>query len=71
MPERYGKLHLNDYAGHRSITIIIIDETPKKYRIRTTDNNAIRLAGRNRYLYPGQTALVPKTAVTIDSDRNE
>ena len=43
--------------------IVVVGETPKKYRIRADQRT--RLAGRSRWLEPGQTTLVPRTAVRI------
>jgi hypothetical protein len=39
----------------------VVGETPTRYRIRALERT--RLAGRDRWLEPGRTALVPKRAV--------
>lgn len=66
MVERKAKLNFNDWAGCRSVEVIVVGETPKKYRIKTAGEDPIRLAGRYKYLRPGEVALVPKSAVTIE-----
>jgi hypothetical protein len=63
MVERRAKLHLDGWAGRWAEDVIVVDETPKRYRIRV--DKRVRLAGPHRYLSPGQTALVPKRAVTF------
>ena len=54
-------LCLNGWEGRTETPVEIVGETPKRYRIRA--NKRIKLAGRNRWLEIGQTALVPKYAV--------
>lgn len=54
-------LCLNSYAGRTETPVEIVGETQKRYRIRASKR--VKLAGRNRWLEIGQTALVPKTAV--------
>jgi len=39
----------------------VVGETPRRYRIRALERT--RLAGQERWLDPGRTALVPKRAV--------
>ena len=67
--ERRAELCFNDWAGFYTKPIVVLGETPKRYRITTPpDVDRIRLAGRNRYLHRGQTALVPKTAVRFPEE---
>ena len=57
---------LDGWAGifeQRGLTVV--DETPARYRIRNDGPEQLRLAGRNRYLEVGATALVPKHAVVF------
>jgi len=54
-------LCLNGWGGRTETSVEIIGETPKRYRIRA--NKRIKLAGRNRWLEIGKTALVPKSAI--------
>lgn len=63
MTERYAELHLDGWMGRLSQDVLVVGETPKRFRIRPVGSDPVRLPGRNRYLYPGDTALVPKYAV--------
>ena len=56
-------LCLNGWEGRTETPIWIIGETPKRYRIRASQRT--KLAGRNRWLESGETALVPKSAVRL------
>lgn len=58
---RSAWLCLNSYGGRSQQVIEIIDETPKRFRIRALSRT--RLAGRLRWLKAGETALVPKSAI--------
>lgn len=58
-------LCMNGWAGYYEQPIEVIGQTPKRYRIRATER--IRLGGRCRWLYRGETALVPKSAVKFAS----
>lgn len=58
-----GLLCLNSWAGRTETPVEIIDETPKRFRIRASQRT--KLAGRDRWLEVGQTALVPKYAVRL------
>lgn len=62
---RYGTLHLDGYSGRSSTRVEIIGETPKRYRVRAITQT--RTAGRLVYLEPGQVALVPKRAITVEA----
>jgi hypothetical protein len=61
-----GYLGLDGYAGRRYRKVEVVGETPKRYRIRAIERT--KLAGRSRWLYPGETALVPKYAVQLADD---
>ena len=58
----YGVLVLDGWAGRTEQPVLIVGETPKRYRIACVDK-PVKLGGRNRWLNPGSTALVPKSAV--------
>lgn len=58
-----GVLVLSGYAGNSFTPVDVIGETPTKYRIRALDRT--KLGGRARWLYRGEEALVPKTAVQL------
>jgi len=55
-----GYLLLDGWEGRTRQQVEVIGQTPKRYRIRAIDRT--RLAGP-RWLNPGETALVPKTAM--------
>ena len=59
--KRDGFLCFNDWAGYREEPVRVVGETPTRYRIEA--DKTILLAGRDRYLMPGRTVLVPKKAV--------
>jgi hypothetical protein len=60
---RIGYLGLDGWAGRRERKVEVVGETPKRYRIRAIEKT--KLAGRNRWLDVGKTALVPKYAVRL------
>jgi hypothetical protein len=57
-----GMLVLEGWAGRTKTPVEIIGVTPKRYRIRAVTRT--RLGGRSRWLDVGDTALVPRHAVT-------
>lgn len=63
---RYGYLRLDSFAGRSERKVEIVSETPKRYRIRAIE--ATKLAGRQRWIQPGETALVPKYAIRFDEE---
>lgn len=57
---------LTDGWGGRTETLIeIIGETPKHYRIKAITRT--KVGERYRWLEPGETRLVPKTAVRMEA----
>ena len=64
-----GVLLTGGWSGPLEQPVIIIGETPKRYRIRACQRT--RLPGRSGvpvcWLYTGETALVPKYAVRIST----
>jgi len=70
-------LHLDGWAGPTKQPIIVIGESPKRYRIMADveavalglgdvqpHDTSVRLAGRRRTLRARETVLVPKRAIT-------
>lgn len=57
----YSYLILSGWHGTSATKVITVGETPKRFRIRAITRT--KLAGRGRWLEPGEEALVPKTAV--------
>lgn len=62
MNDRLGYLVLNTYAGRREYPVLIIGETPKKFRVKILSQTNVILPGRRIANY-GDIILVPKTAV--------
>jgi hypothetical protein len=63
-----GYLQLDGWEGRTQQEVEIIDEAPKKYRIKAMHKT--RLGGRSRWLQPGESTLVPKHAVTKEKKNN-
>lgn len=57
----YSYLVISGWHGTSSTRVITVGSTPKRFRIKAITRT--KLAGRGRWLEPGQEALVPKTAV--------
>lgn len=57
----YSYLVIVGWHGSSATRVITVGMTAKKFRIRAIERT--RLAGRGRWLEPGEEALVPKTAV--------
>ena len=60
-PLRYGYVRVQGWHGTTETRVLIVGETPKRYRIQAI--NTLKLGGRNRWLDAGCTAFVPKRAV--------
>lgn len=58
---RQGYLMLDGWAGRHDYAVLVIGETPKKYRIRAVIETKLR----RRWLSVGDEALVPKDAVRL------
>lgn len=58
-------LHIQDWAGHTKQAVLVVGETKARYRIAPAGDERVKLGGRSRWLAPGETALVPKRAVTV------
>ena len=63
--ERPAHLHREGWAGHISDPIVVIGETPKRYRIRFL-RESYAPGKRWRLVGPDTVLLVPKHAVTFD-----
>lgn len=50
------------WEGRQEQPVLVVGETPTRYRV-TPAMGSVKLAGRNRWLQWGETALVPKRAV--------
>jgi hypothetical protein len=54
---------MEGWHGITSHEVLVVGETSQRYRVQALTET--RLAGRHRWLKPGETALVPKHAVTL------
>lgn len=61
---KIGFLMLSGWGGYREEKIEIVGMTPKRYRIRALKKT--KIAGRQRWLEPGETTLAPQDAVRIE-----
>jgi hypothetical protein len=52
-------------SGYHKTPVLVVGETPKQYRIEAIER--MRLAGRMRWLNPGQRALIPRYAIKRDT----
>lgn len=57
-----GWLHLDGWSGHIKQPVIVVGETPKRFRIEAVGQT--RLAGRGKWMAKGERALVPRFSVT-------
>jgi hypothetical protein len=57
----YSYLVLAGWGGTSRTLVLTVGSTPKRFRIRALTRT--KLAGRCRWLEPGEEALVPKHAV--------
>lgn len=57
---------VNSFAGRREYPCMVIAETPKRYRI--TSAIPLALPPGLKLMMPGQSALVPKTAVRFTDE---
>lgn len=63
--DRHAYIQLDGWSGRSETRVLVIGETPKRYRIKAIMRT--KLAGRDRWLDEGQTTLVPKRAVSFTS----
>lgn len=60
-----GWLHTDSFAGSDKQPVLVVGETPQRYRIKADNGGkAVKLAGRSRWINGIQEALVPKSAVS-------
>jgi hypothetical protein len=52
-------------SDYQETPVLVVGETPKPYRIEAIER--MRLAGRMRWLNPGQPDLVPRYAIKRDT----
>ena len=64
MANRYGFVLVQGWSGLHKTRVLIVGETPKKWRIRAI--NTLKLGGRNRWIDAGSEALVPKHCVAME-----
>lgn len=62
-----GHLQLDGYAGRTATPVEIISTTRTHYRIKAITRT--KLAGRERWLNPGDEALIPHNAVRDNCER--
>lgn len=58
-------LHLDGWEGRTKQAVTVVGESARSYRITPAGDEQVKLGGRSRWLSPGETALVPKRAVTV------
>ena len=63
--QRLATLRGYSWAGPLDVTVRIVGETPKRYRITPKGAEPVRLSGRTRWLQPFETTLVPKGAIVL------
>ncbi len=56
-------LRLQGWAGLTEQWVLLVGETPKRYRIRAIETT--KLAGRRHWLAAGEEALVPHHAIWV------
>lgn len=56
---------LDGWGGRFDQDVLVIGETPKRFRIMAPPGRSVKLGGRRRWLSPGEIALVPKHAVRV------
>lgn len=65
VPPRDAFLCLQGWHGYTEQRVLLVGETPKRYRIRALEPT--KLGGRNRWLKVGAEALVPRRALKFPS----
>lgn len=67
---RRGALHLDGWSGRTIQPVVVMAETPKRYRVMATSAEGLRVPrGRHQsvlIIYRPGTHLVPKYAVTFE-----
>lgn len=60
----FGYIQLQGWEGRTQHRVLIVGRTPKRVRIRAIDRT--RLAGRRRWLAPGEESLIPAHALSVE-----
>lgn len=66
---RLAWLHTSSWAGRALWPVVVLYETPKRYRVLCVRKTC--LPGRVRWVPPGTLKLVPKSAVSFGRKPNE
>lgn len=61
---RFAWINLDGWSGRSRQRVEVVGETPARVRVRAIERT--RLAGRSRFLEPGEVALVPRGAVEFE-----
>lgn len=61
----HAYLCTDGWAGRNEQAVLVVGETPKKYRIKAVMRT--RMPGRCRWLSAGELALVPKHAIRMSA----
>lgn len=64
-PPRDALLALDGWEGRTLERVMVIGQTPTRYVIRNPGPDAVKLAGRNRWLEAGNETWVPQYAVRL------
>lgn len=67
-PPRPATIALDSWAGRYRVSVHVIGETPKRYRVRWLEHANIPA---RRTVAPGDVTLVPKHAVRFDTPEEE
>jgi hypothetical protein len=57
---RRGRVHVESWAGRGTIPVLVLEATPKRYRVRWLESKLGKTEGAR--------ALVPRYAVTFDQE---
>lgn len=68
---RKAKLHLTGWFGHTADDVLVVGETPHRYRVKAPPGKRVKLAGRDRWLEGEIVKNVPKHAVSFRTDEEQ
>lgn len=60
---RSGRVHVESWAGRGTIPVLVLEATPKHYRVRWEESKLGKVKGSR--------ALVPRDAVTFDEEARD
>jgi len=66
-PPREAFVYVRGWEGTHSAVVLVVGETPTRYRLRNHTDRSIRIAGRSRWLAPDEETSAPKSAVVFVS----